>query len=346
MMKTQAIFPLRGALCCAAVLIFSLSAGAHSSISRTPGQDNSKPKISEADAKAVKAIEAAPDVTAKLAAAEAFVKKSPKSPARQQLVAYIVDQIVGVSDPNQKLTLAQKFQTVFTEAGEANVIKSVEIDAYISLNKFDEAFAAGAAVLAKNPEDLQVLINLTITGTEQAKKQNTKYAKDAGQYGAKAIELLEADKKPANLDDLVWGRYKGMLPQLYQEMAIISFMKQDWVGAKSKVEKAMKLNPADPFNYVLHGSLINDEYQRMAVTHKSMPDGKAKDDMLQQATGLLDKIIDDYARAIALSEGKAQYQQLHDQLLPDLTSYYKYRHKNSSDGLQKLIDGYKLPANP
>jgi hypothetical protein len=346
MMRTQAIFSLRGELCCAAVLIFSLSAGAHSSMSRTRGQDKSKPKISEADAKAVKAIEATPDVAAKLAAAEAFVKKSPKSPARQQIVDYIVDQIVAVSDPNQKLSLVQKFQTVFTAAGEVNAIKPVEIDADIALNKFDEAFAVGAAVLVKNPEDLQVLITLAITGTEQVKKQNTKYANDAGQYGTKAILLLEADKKPAGLDELAWGRFKGMLPQLYQEMAIISFTKQDWGGATSKVEMAIKLNPADPFNYVLHGSLVNDEYQRVALNHKNMPDGKAKDDMLRQATGLLDRIIDDYARAIALSEGKAQYKQLHDQLLPDLTSYYKYRHNNSTDGMQKLIDGYKVPATP
>ena len=170
-MKTHAFFSLRGALC-GAVVIFSLSAGAHSSISRTRGQDQSKPKISEADTKAVKAIEAAPDVAAKLAAAEAFIKKSPKSPVRQALGDYIVDQIAGMKDPALKLALAQKAQQVFTRAAEVNAIILAEIDAYIGLKRLDEAFVAGAALLAKSPDEVQAMVDLAIAGIEQAKQKN------------------------------------------------------------------------------------------------------------------------------------------------------------------------------
>ena len=109
------------------------------------------------------------------------------------------------------------------------------------------------------------------------------------------------------------------------------------------MEKAVQLGPADPFNYVLLASITNDEYQKLAETYKSMPDGKAKDETRVKVNQLMDKVIDLYAHAVALSEGKAGYEKLHDQTLEDMTPYYKYRHKSSTDGMQKLIDGYKLP---
>ena len=305
-----------------------------------------KTSVPEAEAKAANVVRAAPDTTAKLAAAAVLIKKYPKSTVRKQVADYISDQVHDEKDPNQKLAYAQKALAIFTEPSEVSDLKSALIDVYIKLNRFDEAFSEGASLLAKDPDDIQILINLAIVGTEQGKQQNAKFIPQASQYGAKAIELIEADKMPANLDAVSWGRYKAMLAQLYQEMGIISFMQQDPVAAASKLEKASKLNPADPFNYLLLANIANNEYLQVAKTHKDLPDGKAKDDLLQKANGLIDKMIDLNAHAVALSEGKAPYQQLHDRALEDLSFYYKYRHKNSTDGMQKLIDGYKLPASP
>jgi hypothetical protein len=44
---------------------------------------------------------------------------------------------------------------------------------------------------------------------------------------------------------------------------------------------------------------------------------------------------------VALSDGVPAYLGLHDALMPDLEKYYKYRHKDSTEGLQQLIDKYK-----
>ncbi|MCU1267423.1 MAG: hypothetical protein JWM21_3741 [Acidobacteria bacterium] len=309
-----------------------------------PGfQDKNKTKIPEVEAKAVSAVEGAADIDAKITAAADFVTKYPKSTSRQHVAEYIVDQILAVKDPAQKLALAQKFPTVFTANTEAELIKPALIDAYLQLNRFDEAFAEGAAYLAKKPDDISVLVNLTITGTEQAKKQNPKYVNASRQYGARAIEQFEANKKPAGMDDAIWEKQKALLPQVYQEMAIVSLMEQKPAEAQVKLEKATKSNPADPFNYMLLGSIANDEYQKLAVTYKGMAAGKEKDDALARANALLDKVIDYYAHGVGLAEGKPQYQNFHDQLLQDLASYYRYRHSNSSDGLQKLIDSYKQP---
>jgi hypothetical protein len=330
-MKNRAL--LRHTLLTCALVAFNILAAS--------AQDN-KPKVSEAEAKAAKAVEAAPDVNAKIAAADAFVKKYPKSSLRQHVADYVAEQVFDLKDPNQKVALAQKALTTFTSESEAAAIKPALIDAYFKLNKFDEAFTEGASFLAKNPENIQILVNLAIVGTEQVKQHNAKYLAQSREYGLKAIDLLEADKKPADLDANAWSEYKAMLPQVYQEMAVLSLIQQKPAEAQGKLEKAVKLNPAEPFNYVLLGSIANDEYQRAADTYKSMPAGKAQADMLVKVNQLLDKVIDLYAHAVALSEGKPAYQQLHDQVLKDLTPYYRYRHNSSTDGMQKLIDGYKV----
>lgn len=298
----------------------------------------------ENEMRAARAVQAAPDLNAKLATAEDFVKKYPKSLARKQVAGYLASQIAGVKDGNEKLTLAQKALTIFTEEQEVNAIKPALIDAYLKLNRFDEAFNEGASVLAKNPEGIQILITLAIAGTEQAKQRNAKYVTQSRQYGTKAIELLEADKKPADMDAEGWGRFKAMLPQLYQEMAIIALVQQNAAEARSNLEKAVKLNPSDPFNYVLLGSISYDEYQRAAQTYKNMPGGNAKNDLLKKITQLIDSVIDEYAHALALSEGQPAYQKLHDSVLEDTALLYKYGHNNSTDGLQQLIDKYKSPA--
>jgi hypothetical protein len=331
-MKTRSLFR-RALLACSIALIFSHSQKAQELPERQ--------RPDEAEIKAAKAVEAAPDINAKMVAAEDFVKKYPKSVARKRVAQYLADQIAGEKDANQKLALAQKALAIFSGEEEANLIKPRLIDAYIKLNRLDEAFNEGAAFLAKNPDNVHVLVSLTIAGTEQAKQRNTKFVAQARQYGNKATELLEADQAPAGVDAEGWNRNKAMLPQVYQELAILSLLQQNATDAQGKLDKASKLNPSDPFNYLLMGTITNDEYQNVAQTYKNMPDGKAKEDMLAKANSLIDKIIDQYAHAVALSEGKPEYQKLHDEVLSDLTSYYKYRHHSSTEGMQQLIDKFK-----
>ena len=296
--------------------------------------------------KAARAVEAAADPAAKLTAAEAYVKSFPKGQLRQGVADHIASQISSVKDQNQKMDLVKRFQTVFNAEAEAKTIRPVLLEAYIGLKQIDEAFSNGSAYLLKSPDDVAVLTTLALAGVDQATKhQNPKYVADAAQYGAKAIALLEGPK-PATMSDEEFASYQKNLGPLYQQMAIVSLMKREANKAQSQLEKSQKLNPSEPFTYYLLGSIANDDYTRAAQTYKEMPAGQQRDDMLKQAMGFMDRVIDYYAHAVGLAEGKAEYQQFHDQLLQDLTSYYKFRHNNSLEGMQKMIDGYKQAANP
>jgi len=305
-----------------------------------------KPLLSEGENKAATAINSAPDAAAKLTAGEEFVKKYPKSVVRLEVAGYIAIHIGQVTDPAQKMALAEKFQTVFTEEKELDAIRPVLLDAYVANNRADDAFNVGAAALAKKPDDLRLLIRLTFAGTEAAKRRNGKYAAQSLTYGQKAIELMEANQKPADMDDAVWTSEKKMLPMLYQETGILLMVGGKPADAKAKFEKAVSLNPQDPVNYLFIGGIVDDQYQTMAKTYQQMPDSAQKQELMKKITATLDQIIDLYAHAVGLSMGRPEFQQLQSQVLEPLTAYYKFRHNQSIDGLQQLIDKYKAPANP
>jgi predicted Zn-dependent protease len=322
-----------------------LMAGATLAHSTAAIQDKDKkaPQVSADEQKALMKIKTAADPSAKLQAASEFVKKYPKSTVRYEAASYVASEIAK-ADAAAQITLSQNFLTIFTESKEAAIIQSLVIDAYIKTNKVDEAFKTGAAYLEKNPEDVAVLTQLALTGVDQAKRQNGSYVQQSATYGAKAISLIEADKMPDTFSAEDRTRYKTFwMPYLYQSLGLIAYMTGNKEDARAKLDKAVAGNPNDPFTYVLLGSLVNEEYQALAERHKTMMSGPLKDETLKRANAKVDEIIDFYAHAVGLSEGKAEYQQLHDQILTDLTAYYKYRHNNSADGLQALIDKYKKP---
>lgn len=338
--------------CGSCVFVFAAYGRALSFTSHAPAlfaQEKEKDKplqVSAEEQQAAKSIETATGAAAKLEAASAFIKKYPKSSLRPQVAHYVAEQIGNGTDPAQKITLAQNYLTVFNATGEADIINPYLLEGYIEAKRYDDAFAVPLATIEKYQDPLRMMIQLSAIGADLARQQNPKYIQQSQQLAMRAIELLEADKKPAGVTDAGWSEYKAKwLPQLYQTLAVIALISNDSAGAKTKIMKAASLNSTDPFTYIIIGSLDNDEYQKMAQQYKGMPAGAAQDEMLKKAQAQLDQVIDAYAHAVALAEADARYQKLREQLIPDLEAYYKYRHNNSTEGLQQLIDKYKKPLD-
>ena len=313
---------------------------------RAQGAKSGQPNISSGEQTLLKGISAAPNPAAKLKAAAELIKKYPKSSARPRVASEMADQIGGVANAPEKISLAQEYQSVFTDPSEQEMIIPILIEAFVGATRFDEAFSTGAGFLKSNPDSLPVLVQLMLVGTDQAKQKNTKFIPQSLQYATHAIELIEADKNPAYMDDAGWKKYKAtMLPSLYQSMGLLNLVKGDSGEAKVRLAKAAEMAPADPFNYLLLAGILNEEYQDGATRYKGMPNGPAKDQELKKVLAALDQVIDAYAHTIALAEGSARLQVVRQQFLEDLESYYKYRHNNSTAGMQQLIDKYKI-LNP
>jgi len=335
MMKLRLFAMTKALSVCAIMAMFVLASSSYAA------QDKA-PQASKAEQEAGMKVETAPDVATKLKAAGEFVKKYPNSTQRAMVVGYVVQEINKSPDATQKISLLENALTVFKEQSDVDIINPILIDTYINANRLDDAFRTGAAAVAKSPNDVVTLTNMALIGIEQAKKQNPKYVEQSQQYALKAIELIEAGKKPEGMDDARWSDFQTrLLPELYQAAGIVSMMTGKKDEAKTRLEKAVSLKADNPFTYVLLGTIANNEYQDFAEKHKAQAAGPLKDELLRQAHAKMDAVIDLYAHAVALSEGSEPYKQLHDQVFEDLKSYYSYRHAGSTKGLDELIAKYK-----
>ena len=311
------------------------------------GAKSGQPNLSSGEQTLLKGIISAPNPAAKLKGAAELIKKYPKSSVRPRVASDIAEQIAGVTDPSEKISLAKEYRGIFTEPSEQQVIVPILIEGYIDAKRPDEAFSMGAEFLAQNPDSVRVLVGLMSLGTDQAKLGNGKFVEPSLQYGTRVIELMEGNKRPADMDEAGWTRYKtNVLPGVYRSLGILNLVKGDRAQAKARVMKASELAPSDPYNYLMLAGILNDEYQDAGKRYQNLPDGKAKTDELQKVLASLDSVIDAYAHLIALSEGVAPLLQARQQVMQDMESYYKYRHKGSTDGMQQLIDKYKAAAKP
>lgn len=296
------------------------------------------------EAEALTAITLATNPSTKLAAAEEFIARFPKSSSRTKAAELVAAEILKVQNGAVAIVLVERAQSIFTTDEEREILKPVALEAYATGNRPNDAFRLAAELLAKNPDDLYVLVQMTRLGADEVRKRNREHADVALQYGLKAIALIEATPKTSRrADDISTGVTMDTdLAELYQQLAILYLGGGNTSEAKARLTKATELRPTDPSNFALLGRVIHADYVKQMEAYEALPEGPQKQETLKRLDGLLDTIIDAYARAAALATGRPEYQQLMQQVIPDLTNYYKYRHNQSTQGLQELINKYKV----
>jgi hypothetical protein len=305
------------------------------------------PKISEGEQKAIEKIKSASGVAEKLKAAAEYLKKNGKSPVRPQVAAYVSDEIAKVADHNQRIGFAENFTKTFNQAEEGDLIKPSLIDSLIATNKFEEAFNEGSKYVERKPDDVIVLTMLATAGANQASiKIQSNQAPPAGMLqkasdaGSKAVELLEGDKKPEQMDATFWNNFRNTwLPRLYSAQGTILFVNKDKVAARDKLEKAAGLDPYDLSTLLMLRNIVNEEYMTLAEKYQT----EKKQAVLNEALQKMDELIDWLARAAAVTEGNAQHEAINKQIMEQLNEIYAFRHNSKTDGLKELIQKYKKP---
>ena len=297
------------------------------------------------EAEALSAIALATNPSTKLAAAEDFINRFPKSSSRIKAAELVAAEILKVQNGTVAITLVERAQAIFTADEEREIFKPVALEAYATGDRPKDAFKLAAELLVKNPDDLYVLVQMTRAGANEVRKRNREHAEVALQYGLKAIALIEAGPRLARSNDKLFSdtvlNYSAELAPLYQQTAILSLGTGDTEGAKARLTKATTLRRDDPSNYALLGRVMHADYMKQMEAYEALPEGKSKQETLKKIDALLDPIIDAYARAAGLALGRPEYQPLMQQVIPDLTTYYKYRNNKSTKGLQQLIDKYR-----
>lgn len=343
-MESKLIPGLRGLLLCilASVCLTATMAAAPLSIQE---QKKDQPQVSGDERNAIEKILKATTIEAKMKAASDYAKKFPpgKGVKRSDVAGTISNEIYKIQDANQKLKLAEEYVKIFNQPGEPDLVRPTLIEGYFALNKFDEALNESAKYLEKNPDDVTIHVQIAWAGANQVQKQSLspRLMQAALQSGAKAVELMEADKKPEWMQDDRWKDYRNSwLWRLYYARGVILVQNNDKAAAKESVEKAVGIEPYDIGILLMLVNLANDEYQTLAQKYQA----EKKQELLDKALEKMDEVIDWMARGVAACDGNAQLKATQDQLMENLKQYYSFRFEGKTDGLQGLIEKYKKKA--
>ncbi|HZE70111.1 MAG TPA: hypothetical protein VE135_11385 [Pyrinomonadaceae bacterium] len=231
--------------------------------------------------------------------------------------------------------------------------KDQVIDFVYSKSDFPKAFEAGRLVLADDPENLRTLIALSYAGYSAAVAKNTTFSSEALGYARKAIQLLDAGKTVDN-----WAPFTGKdeaLGYLYYTIGVLNA--QNPAEALPAFIKAAQFEGKIkqlPSTYAyIAGTYEAGPYAKQSASYKSTYEGKDETPesklALANINQVIDRMIDAYARAVALAGNDAKYQAGKTEWMEGLTTWYKYRHNQSDAGLTEMIASVlskPLPPEP
>jgi hypothetical protein len=209
--------------------------------------------------------------------------------------------------------------------------------------KYTEALGLGKEILAEDPENVRVVIDMGWGSYLAAiALKNESLNSDAVTYSKKAIQLIEGGKAPES-----WAPFKSKeetLAYLYNVVGRQA-VKTNPTEALNALIKSVQMETdlkKDPWNYYFIGaSYESGSYATLSADYKTRFAGKDETTesklALENINQVIDRMIDAYARAVALAGNDAKYQANKKDWLDALSTWYKYRHNQSDAGLNEMI---------
>jgi len=209
--------------------------------------------------------------------------------------------------------------------------------------EYGKAYGLARQVLADDQDNVRVLVALGVGALNASTEaRNEAFNNDASKYAEKAIHLIEGGKTPET-----WAPFKSKedtLGSLYYalgfyslkatpESAVTDFIKASQVDADRRNSPTTYSFLALAYQNGAYKRLSEDYSKRFANQPES-PEGKTALDNINK---VVDRIIDAYARAVALAGSSPQNQTAKAQWMAQLTNFYKFRHENSDTGLTEYI---------
>ena len=220
--------------------------------------------------------------------------------------------------------------------------------------KYAEGYALGKDVLATEPENLKVLVDLGANGYLVLPLKNPTLTAEALDYATRALGMIESGK---SLDD--WQP----LPNKETAVAYLNYtigainLEKDPTGALKNLLKAAQFETPlkkSPYTYAyIAGAYETGPYAKQSddynKTHKGKDETPESKLALANINQLVDRIIDAYARAVALAGADTKFATVKAAWTENLTNLYKFRNNDKTDGLDPLIAGVlskPLPPEP
>lgn len=264
---------------------------------------------------------------------------------------YLACPTTGVTEAQQKIIdYLKKFVTKYDD-----VMKKVNYRTKIyNDQQYAEGYALGKEILTAEPENLKVLVDLGANGYLVLPLKNPTLTAEALDYATRALQMIESGK---TIDD--WQ------PLTSKEMAVAYLnytigtinLEKDPSGALKNLLKAAQFETPlkkSPYTYAyIAGAYETGPYAKQSEEYNIKYKGKDETPesklALANINQLVDRIIDAYARAVALAGTDAKFSTVKAAWNENLTNLYKFRNNDKTDGLDQLIAGIlskPLPPEP
>lgn len=246
----------------------------------------------------------------------------------------------------QQATYLKNFVTLFEKANRKGQVTILVYDK----KDYVKAFELGKQVLAEEPESLKVLIDLAYAGYAS---KNPALSADSLTYAQKAIQMIESGK---TLE--AWTPYmskEDTLGYLYNATGSLNLQKDPGVALKDFIKAAQfngKISKLPATYATIAQTYEASAYAKLAsdyeVKHKGKDETPESKLAVENINQIVDRMIDAYARAVAIAGNDPAEQANKKVWMEELTKWYNYRNKSTA-GMDQLIAGIlakPLPGEP
>jgi hypothetical protein len=332
---------------CTTVAILALPLAARNSIAQGQQGQTAQPQANTA------APQDACSTEGKEALYASFLKnrQSEQAKAYEDAKKYLGCPAGEVTEAQQKII---DYLTKWSKAYEEGMKKITFIKLLYTDKKYPEAYALGKEILTAEPENLTVLVHLGANGYLVAPLKNPSLTAESLDYAKRAVQALESGK---TLED--WQPLAGRdvaIAYLNFTVGALTLEKEPATALKHLIKAVQFETPLkkSPFTYAyIAGAYETGPYAKQSDEYKTTYSGKDETPesklALANINQIVDRMIDGYARAVALAGSDPAYSNQKTLWNDSLMQWYKYRNNNSDTGLSQMLAGIlskPLPPEP
>ncbi len=321
---------------CTAVAILALPAAARTSIAQ--------PDLAVQD-------QCTQEVKDALYASFLKLRKDDQAKAYEDAKKYLACPAGQVTEAQQKIIdYLKKWSTAYEEGMKK--IRFIQL-LYKDM-KYPEAYALGKEILVAEPENLTVMVHLGANGYLLAPLNNAALTAESNAYAKKALELLEQGKTVEDFAPL--ANREVAVAYLNYTLGTQALQTDPSTALKYLLKAAQFETPLkkSPYTYAyIAGAYETGPYAKQSQQYKEMYSGKDETPesklALANINQLVDRMIDGYARAVALAGADPKHAAAKQGWNDTLMQWYKFRNNDSDAGMSELVAGIlskPLPPEP
>jgi hypothetical protein len=217
--------------------------------------------------------------------------------------------------------------------------RHAELAALSKAKDYTKTFNLGRKILTAEPEDFYVLTKVVEAGFNSAQAGNSILTSDTISFAKRALKLIESGKVK-DASPLAGIESAGAFHRIALGVLLIDREPEESAHLFKQVLRVAEYKEEPTIYYYFGRAVLQGEYKKLTAEFKEKYEGgpetaEAKT-MLQRINQVVRRVIDAYARAVALSV-KLEQQASRAEVLSQLTPIYKALHDNSEKGLNELI---------